>query len=326
MKRVGNLFDKIVEIENLMCSAHKAFKNKSSTREVIYFRKNFLQNIINIREELKSGTIELGNYRRFIIYEPKERHISAAPLKQRIVHHAIMNICHNFFDKNLIYDCFASRVGKGTHKAIKRLQEKQKSFLYYVKLDFRKYFDSIDHFVLKTLLRRLFKDPFLINLLDRIIDTYGKDFKGIPIGNLTSQYFANFYISGLDHYMKEEVKVPFYIRYMDDVIILSSDFKQLKHAVKQYIAFSDSKLHLQVKPPIIGRVCHGIPFLGYRIYRDRIIINGKGKRRIIKKLKLLERLFHTSRISEKEISNRIHSSLSYLNFADSYKFRKKVFV
>ncbi|MDE7388445.1 MAG: RNA-directed DNA polymerase, partial [Muribaculaceae bacterium] len=207
-------------------AAHKAFKGKSQTPEVLKFRRNFMDSIIRLRQEIIYGEVEIGNYNQFIIFEPKQRLICAAPLRQRIMHHAIMNVCHCIFDRQLIYDSYASRPLKGTHRAIQRVREKSVGYRYFVKLDIRKFFDSIDHGVLKSLLRRILKDKKLLQLLDQIIDSYGCE-RGLPIGNLTSQYFANYYLSPLDHYMKEDIKAPVYVRYMDDVIMMAQDKRHL---------------------------------------------------------------------------------------------------
>lgn len=320
MKRKGNLFNKIVEFENLSVGAYKAFRGKSWSKEVIDFRNEFCSNIQEIRGQLLSGTFLFGNYHKFIIYEPKKREICAAPLRQRIVHHAIMNICHDTFDRHLIFDSYASRPGKGTHRAIHRLKDKMQSFKYYAKLDIRKFFDSVDHGVLKELLGGLFKDTRLLIMFNSVIDSYG-DCKGLPIGNLTSQYFANHYLSSLDHFMMEKIKVSFYIRYMDDVVLLSDDRIILKEWVSEYVKYSNERLKLKVKPVMIGRTCCGIQFLGYKVYGNRIIMNGKGKRRFKKNISMLGKLYSKCRISQSEYSNRLFSILAYAKFADSHKFR-----
>lgn len=317
---MNNLFEVIAEPENLALAAHKAFRGNAHIYGVKKFRQDFLHNVYKIREELLDGRIVTSDYHKFLVYEPKERLICAAPIKQRILHHAVMNVCHCIFDRNLIFDSYASRPGKGTHKAIVRVKDKIKDYKYYAKLDVRKFFDSVNHEVLKSLLRRMFKDVRLLEIFDDIIDSYGKD-KGLPIGNLTSQYFANYYLSGLDHFMKEQVKTPMYVRYMDDVILMDNDYDKLKNMIRQYCEYSYEKLRLCIKPPIVGRTCHGIPFLGYKIFGHSIMMNGKGKRRYIKNLRLVDMLYKNAKISESEYSIRIISNLSYACFADSAKFR-----
>lgn len=322
MKRAGNLFDEIIDWNNIAMAAYKAFRHSGSSYRVFEFRNSFLKNINEIRSQLINGSIEIGNYNTFIIYEPKERLISAAPFEQRVLHHAIMNVCHKYFEKNLIYDTYASRPRKGVHKAVKRVQESARKYKYYAKLDIRKFFDSIDHNILKFKLSRLFKDSRLLGIFERIIDSYGHG-KGVPIGNLTSQYFANYYLSEVDHYMKEKLKVEVYVRYMDDVVLMSKDKDKLRRLVHSYICFVSEHLGLEVKPPIISRTCFGIAFLGYKVYAKKLLLNGKGKRRYRKNLCKLEGLYSKSKISETEYSNRLLSLLAYIRFADTYKFRQK---
>lgn len=323
MKRVGNIFEKILNINNLTLAAYDTFKGKSTTVEVKNFRNDFFQNILRIREDLLQEKAEFGNYRKFVIFEPKKRIISAAPLAQRIIHHGIMNICHKYFDCHLIYDSYASRPGKGTHKAIRRVQSKIRHHKYFAKLDVKKFFDSIDHSILKKLLRRIFKDEAVLRLFDNIIDSHN-EIKGLPIGNLTSQYFANYYLSFLDHYMKEVVKAPVYVRYMDDVIIMGESKEQISYLVEKYKNYASEKLKLQIKPPIIGLTSNGILFLGFKIYAYKLLLSGKGKRRFIKNINNLNSLFIKSYISENEYTARINSCLNFVTFADSYNFRKRV--
>lgn len=322
MKRIGNLTDKIAEYDNLMLAAHKAFRGKNSSLSVVKYRNNFIENIFQLRTQIITGNIDVGNYNRFTIYEPKERIICAASLNQRILHHAIMNVCHDYFDKTLIFDSYASRPGKGLHKAVMRLKGFVPNYKYYVKLDVRKYFESIDHSILRAKLQRIFKDFRLLNIFTKIINSYGRNCVGLPIGNLTSQYFANLYLSGLDHYMKETVKCPAYIRYMDDVVIMSRSRIELRHFILEYCNYAMSILKLRIKPPIIGRTVDGILFLGFRVYRDNICLGGKAKRRYKRNIIKLKNLFLNRKINEIEYSRRLSSTLSYVTFAQSYKFRK----
>lgn len=322
MKREGCLIDKITSLDNIALAAYKSFRGKQHKSTVIKFRQSFLENIESIRNEILENKVKIGEYHRFTIFEPKERLICAAPLKQRILHHAIMNVCHEIFDKNQIFDSYASRPSKGSHKAVKRLKEILVGYSYFVKLDIRKYFDSIDHSKLKVMLCRMFKDRNVLELFDKIIDSYGNK-KGLPIGNLTSQYFANYYLSLLDHYMKEQVRCKRYVRYMDDVIILAKTRSEIADYKNKYVQFANMELLLDVKPPIIGRINNGIPFLGFKIFRERILLAGKGKRRYKKTVNILNKLFEGERIDEFEYSRRIQSLVAYAKFADSFNFRKK---
>lgn len=281
-----------------------------------------MENINSIREQLLSGDLKHWKYHKFVVYEPKKRIISAAPIEQRVIQHALMNICHSVFERFQIFDSYASRPGKGTHKAVLRLKEKVGRFRFFVKLDVKKYFDSVNHDVLRTLLEKIIKDVQILRIFYTIIESHGKK-EGLPIGNLTSQYFANYYLAYLDHYMKEVVKAPFYIRYMDDVVMLNEDKIELRKLVNEYINYANQKLKLQIKPPIIGRSCKGVDFLGYKVYKDKIMIGGRGKKRFRKNLKKTDALFEKSQISENGYRSRLSAIIGYAQFADSEKFLRK---
>ncbi len=220
MRRQGNLIDKIANIENLQLAYYKAQKGKAEKTKVFNFGKQLQANLQKLQQQILSGCVETGNYNYFTIYDPKKRLICAASFEQRVLHHALMNICHLYFERSQIFESYASRIGKGTYAALDKARRFNKRYKWFLKLDFRKYFDSLDHIVLKSQLNRLFKDRQLLNIFSSIIDSYcvGSG-KGVPIGNLTSQYFANHYLSQADHYMKEIVNIPAYTRYMDDVIL-----------------------------------------------------------------------------------------------------------
>ncbi len=326
MKRTGCLIDRIADFDNLALAAYKAFRHKRKTTEIINYQNNLYDNLCHLRGRILSGEINFGEYRQFTIFEPKERKICAAPLPERVLHHAIMNICHQYFDNNQIFDSYASRPGKGVHRAVLRVQKFCRGNIYYAKLDFKKYFDSIDHRILKSLLSRIFKDAHLLLILNCIIDSYEVSGKGIPIGNLTSQYFANYYLSGLDHRMKENIKTRCYVRYMDDVIILGRSKQEIKYYVYEYVNFASETLRLTTKHPIIGRICQGVPFLGFKIFSDKIILGGKAKRSYIKNVNTLTKLYNQCKISEKCYSERLNANLAYISFAESYKFRKNIVV
>ena len=323
MKRVANLKSRIVDYDNILLAVHKAFKGKRDKNEVCGFIKNLDSNVAQIYSELESGNVEIGNYHYFKIFDPKERLICAASLKERIVHHAVMNICHDYFDRKLIYDSYATRPGKGVYAALDRVKNSIKRFTYFAKLDVRKYYDTIDHDVLKQQLAVVFKDKWLLGIFEKIIDSYCvTPNKGLPIGNLTSQYFANLYLSGIDHYMKEQVVVPLYVRYMDDVLILMKNRATLMSAVRCYIDYADRYLHLKIKPPIIGNCVNGIPFLGYRVMSGYTLLAGKSKRRFRHKLLKYEKWLANGVFSESDYSNHITPLLAFTMHASSKSFRR----
>ncbi len=323
MRRKGALFDSILDLDNIALGAYKAFRGKNDKREVIEFENNFDANIVRVKKLIQKGEIEC-KYHRFIIYEPKERQIYAASLVDRIIQHSIMNVCHNYFERTFIFDSYASRIGKGIDAAIIRTQKGTIKFRYFAKLDVRKYFDSINHEVLKSILLRMFKDQRLLGLFWRIIDSYCvKNGCGIPIGNLMSQYFANAYLNRIDHFMKEDVKVPFYVRYMDDVVMMDDDLYKLKNCIGRYVNYAREILKLEIKPPVIGTTKEGgVCFLGYKIKSGSVTLCGRSKRRYRHKLLLIDNLFITGKISELEYRERIQSMIAFAKRATSEKFMK----
>lgn len=322
MKRVGNLWNRIVDLDNIALAAHKAFRGKRMKVEVRDFTKNFHENLTVLRNSLIDGSYSFGDYHYFKIFDPKERQICAAPLKERILHHAVMNVCHEYFDRRLISDTYATRPQKGIYKALERLRRKAVSFEYYAKLDVRKYYDSIHHSVLKSQLRRIFKDKHLLSLFDRLIESYsvGSE-RGLPIGNLSSQYFANTYLSALDHFMKEKRGIAVYIRYMDDVIMLSNDRVKLKAAVNDFIEYSRTNLLLEIKPPLIGRIRNGVNFLGYRVYPRRMYLSSRSKLRFRKKLLTYTKRLSSGEYSEKEFNQHIVPLTAFCQQAVSRSYR-----
>lgn len=229
MKRKGNLIPEIACFDNLLLAYYKAKRGKEDKPEIIEYAKKLNENLKLLQTQIKIGNVILGNYYYFTIYDPKERLICAASFPERVLHHAIMNICHPHFEKFLIYDTYATRVNKGTYKALERASSFQKIYQWYYKFDIRKYFDSISHDILFDMLNKKFKDKKLLSIFQQIISSYHTtQNKGLPIGNLTSQYFANHYLGKLDHYIKHKLQIQAYVRYMDDFIIWHNDKNKIK--------------------------------------------------------------------------------------------------
>lgn len=311
----------IADYDNIQLAFIKSCRGKQAKREVIEFRKNYDDNISEIRKSLLSGDIQVGNYNYFKIFDPKERLICAASFRERVIHHAIMNVCHQYFERTLIYDTYATRIGKGVYKALDKAKHAASKFQYVAKLDYRKYFDSIDHEVLKEKLARMFKDKELLNLFYSIIDSYCVvTGKGVPIGNLTSQYFANYYLSALDHKVKEELCVPIYLRYMDDILIMDNNREQLKAYVRYIQEYSDNKLKLRLKEPIYRECRMGVQFLGYIVKPYRLQLNGRSKKRFRDKITHYSCSFEKGLISEKEYQQHLLPLLAFTSYANEKAF------
>lgn len=325
MKRIGNLIDSIADYDNLVWAAYKAIRGKRNRKEVIDFLERLDENLLNLKIAIEKGELPDCHYRQFVVYEPKARIISAAPIESRILHHAIMNVCHKYFDRRLIDTCFASRPGKGQYACLDKVRKEISKYQYYAKLDVRHFFASIDHKVLKQKLLSVFKDEYLLALFNEIIDSYHTaDGKGLPIGNLTSQYFANFYLEKLDRYIKEQLKMPVYVRYMDDMLIMSNDKSDIRQCVRDVVNFCRDSLQLELKPPLISQCQHGIPFLGYKLFPYNIKLNSRSKRRFKKKIIQVIAAYDDEMINDRDMYNRINSLISFTKHSNAKAFRRKI--
>ena len=325
MKRQGYLIQKIAEHDNLQLAYYKAKKGKADRKEVIEYGKHLGENLSRLRQHIVSGRVEIGNYHYFTVYDPKKRKICAAPFEQRILHHALMNVCHPFFETAQIYHNYASRVGKGTYAALEQAKKYQQRYQWFLKLDFKKYFDSLDHEVLKIQLKRLFKDSRLLDIFNSIIDSYDTGHKrGVPIGNLTSQYFANHYLAGADHYIKEVLRIPAYIRYMDDLVLWHHKKDNLLVAGRRFREYTEMNLKLTLKPDCFNRNLHGLPFLGYLIYPNNVRLKHRSRIRFINKIKNFESNLKTEFWSQQDFQNHVLPLIAFTEFANSKAFRKKV--
>lgn len=323
MRRVGRLLEPIASLDNLYLAFKKASKGKQRKKEVQDFCTLFDQNIAQLREGILMCNIPVGNYHYFTIHDPKERIICAASFSERILHHAIMNVCHPFFDRRLIDHTFATRPNKGIYQALDHAVKAASCCKYLVKLDFRKYFDSICHDKLIALLENLFKDQDLLRLFGRIIGSYcATEGRGLPIGNLTSQYFANAYLSHLDHWAKEVLRIKYYIRYMDDILIAGNDKYTLKQYVHLFSKKASSEWGLTLKPPVFCASKAGVVFLGYRILPYHYQLSGRSKRRYRSRLILYEKLLRDGVWDESEYSCHILPLLSFVGHARSKNFRR----
>lgn len=325
MKRVGNLTQKIADTDNLLLAFYNAKRGKHRSSEVLNFQKNLEENILELSKEINSGDVCVGKYEYFYIEDPKLRLICAASFRERVMHHAIMNVCHQYFERNLIETTYATRPEKGIYQAIDRAKIAMKRYKFVAKFDFRKYFDSISHHILNEKLERLFKDKTLLVIFSDIIASYSKtEDKGIPIGNLTSQYFANYYLSEMDHWIKEILKMPEYIRYMDDFLAFSDNKDELDFWIEEIKLFASSKLDLELKPVIVSMPEDGIDFLGYRIYNNKVLLTQRSKKRFAVKSKLYCRNLINGLWNENEFYEHVTPLLSYVMKSYSKGFRSKL--
>lgn len=345
MKRLGDVWSGVVSFDNLWMAWRKARRGKRSRAPVQHFALDLEGHLLQLQAELDAGTYRPGTYRQFTVYERKPRVISAAPFRDRVVHHAVMNVLETPLDRRFIFDSYACRVGKGTHAAVDRYQQWAQRWPYVLKLDVRRYFPSIDHEILKEELRRYLKDRRVLELLDTIIDLSppsgerdpvylpGDDLltplerrTGIPIGNLTSQFFANLYLNRFDHWVKGTLGVNGYLRYVDDLVILSHDKGQLvewRLAIRDYLA-RENRLRLHPNKGQIMPVAAGINLLGYQVWPRRRRLANQNGYRFRRRLRRLLMRFRDGRIERERLEASIQAWIGHSAHAETRSLRREL--
>ena len=291
--------------------------------------------LVNLILEIKNGTYKLGKYRVFKVYEPKERVIKALPFRDRVVHQwYVHEFLLPYVVPKFIYDSYACLYGKGTHAAVRRLEKFMKECrrkygnFYIVKMDIKKFFYTINPYILYFILKRYIKDKALLKLTELLIfDDVDK--RGIPIGNYTSQYFANIYLNELDYFVKHKLKIKYYIRYMDDFVLLVKDKEEAKYVKNKITMFLKEKLDLEVNyksryyPSDMG-----VNFCGYRVFYTHKLIRVRSKKKIRKNIKKWRKLNKEGNLDIKRMMNSFQSWKAHVKHANSYnlmcKYSEKV--
>lgn len=287
MKRINGLFNKIISIDNLNLADINARKGKAKSIGVIIYDKNREQNIWNLHLALKDKTFKTSKYNTFKIFDKKERIISSLPYyPDRIVHHAIIYVLEPIFIRVFTKDTYSCIKGRGIHGAAKSVKQALKDVentKYCLKLDIKKFYPSINHVVLKSILRRKIKDNDLLWLLDEIIDSTS----GLPLGNYTSQWLANLYLAYFDHWIKETKMVKYYFRYADDVVIFSNDKKELHLLLVDIREYIEKQLLLEIKKnyQIFPVAARGVDFVGYKFYHTHTLLRKSIKQNFIRMMK-----------------------------------------
>lgn len=339
MKIYKNVFEKIISLENLF-SAWDAFKGGKRNRyDVQVFERNLEENIFELHRDLKAKKYKHGAYSGFWIRDPKPRHIHKATVRDRVLHHAIFNILNPIFEPTFIAQSFSCRVDKGTHKGIEtlgtitnKISKNGHKSTFALKCDIKKFFDSVDHDVLLKIISGKIKDADAMWLLSEIVKSFISkeasvfEHKGLPIGNLTSQLFANVYMNEFDQFMKHKVKARNYLRYTDDFLIISDSKEYLEELIRPISQFLQEKLSLKLHPnKVLLRKFHqGIDFLGYIILPRHRRVRTKTKKRIINKIfrRVLEQ--KQGLISNETLEQSLWSYLGVLSHADSYRLSQEL--
>ena len=326
MNRIDNIYEKIIDKQNLYRAAALAQRTRRYKPTSADFNFKLEQEIESLYNELSSRTYRHGRYRQFTIYEPKKRMIAAAPFRDRVVHHAVHDIIEPAIDPSFIYDSYACRRGKGTHKAIDRAQSFLRANNFCLHGDIRKYFPSIDHHVLKSLVRKKIEDKSLLWLLDELIDSALFLKGGLPIGNLTSQFFANLYLNELVRFVKHELRMRYYIRYMDDFLIFSSAKAPLIRAKNILRKFLRECLCLRLHEgkSQIYKTATGIKFLGFRLYNNFRRLSTQNIRFFRKRLRSYEALFMLGEMTQCRLRDSVRSWVAHSSCADTHGLRIRI--
>lgn len=343
MKRYGALWQKLVSWENLVLAARKARRGKRSRVSVQAFSFAEEDQLLRIQRELETGTFRPGEFRTHWVKHPKPRLISAAPYRDRVMHHALMNLLEPILDRHFHPDSYACREGKGAHAAADRLQKHMRCNRYALQCDVRKFFPSIDHEILKGTFRRLIKDRRVLWLMDLIVDSSneqpgsarwfpGDDLltplerrRGLPIGNLTSQWFANWMLNDLDHFVTSGLGIGAYVRYCDDFILLDDNRGLLKEAMEKIRArLAEARLDLHERKAFVRPVRCGLTFVGYRIWPTHRLLRKDNVRRLRRRVRWMRQAYADGRIDWEDVKPRLASWLGHARHADSKRLVRRV--
>lgn len=329
MKRVGNLFTRITGFDNLLKATRLASRGgKKFKASIARFLLNQEKEILQLQRELQTKTYCPRCYRQFTIHDPKKRTISVADFRDRVVYHALCLHIGPLLDRALIYDSYACRQGKGTHRALDRAQDFIRSYHYFLKLDIAKYFSSINQAKLKQMLARKIKDREVLWLIATIIDHAPPDCStgyGLPVGNLTSQHFANFYLSPLDYHIKQQLNIKHYIRYMDDMLLLANDKTTLWDTFQESLHFLHDVLELNIneRATLLSTVYRGVPFLGFNLFPNKRRIRKQNWNRFKKKFRTRQKQYLQGKISREHLIDSITSMTEFINTGDTCRLRRK---
>ena len=343
MKRHKHLYEQVCSWPNLLLAARRAQRGKRFKDNVAAFNFDLERELLRVQRELEDQTYQPGPYYEFYIQEPKPRMISAAPYRDRVVHHALCNVIEPLFEATFIDNSFACRKGKGQHKAADTFTRYARRYRYVLKCDVRKYFPSIDHQVLFEHVKRKIADPRALRLVRTIINASnrqepshpyfpGDDLftpferrRGLPIGNLTSQMLANVYLNGFDHFVTQELKLSAYLRYCDDFAVFSADKRKL-HETKAEMQHRLDGLRLKLHPDKchVSPVDAGVEFMGYRIFPTHRLLKPKSARRGRRKLLWRAEQYRRGELTFSEMKQCLMSWLGHVSHADTWGWRRHV--
>ncbi len=338
------MFSQLTSWENLLLAYHRASKGKRGNPVVAAFEYRLEDNLLELQARLRSHTYEPGAYTHFFIHEPKRRLISAAPFRDRVVHHALCNLIEPIFERTFIATSYANRIGKGTHRALHRAQMLSRRFPYVLQCDIRQFFPSIDHAILRSILLRNISDADVLWLIDRILASgegalsaaydmvyFAADDlfaalrpRGLPIGNLTSQFWANVYLNSFDHFVKRGLRCKGYVRYVDDFLLFANDKQTLwdwHAAIQDRIATLRLTMHPGSHP---YPVSEGIPFLGFVVFPHRRRLKRRKGIHFQRHLRTLFTAFYAGKLPAAQVTLRVKSWVNHVRYGNTVGLRQAV--
>lgn len=328
---MSGIYQKIIRFNSLLSAWREFKKGKKTKKDVLEFEFQLEEKLFSIQRELIHKTYKHGGYTKFYIKDPKMRLIHKATVKDRLIHHLVSGYLEKIFESIFFTHSYSSRKNKGAHKAVLTFQDMANKIsnggqktCWVLKLDIKKFFASVNHPILTEILLRKIDDQDFLNLLQKIIKSFSDI--GIPIGNLTSQYFANIYLNELDQFITKELKIRYYIRYADDFVILSKSRQDLLDLTIKIRHFLESELDLTLHPQkiVLRKFRSGIDFLGYVVFPTHILPRTKTKRRLIKKIKQRINEYKQGEITKEKLEATINSYWGYLGHANTHAFKKEL--
>jgi len=345
MKTYKHLYPRITDFENIYLAFKRAAKGKRSRPDVAEFEFDLEANIFRLQDELQNETYRPGPYFNFRVYDPKPRLISAAPFRDRVIHHALCQVIEPIWERRFIDDSYACRVGKGTHRALNRATQFSRQYPYVLKCDIEHFFPSIDHAIQSVEFARLIADPAVLRLCNLILDSgagiHAHEFAprlfpgdtlfdlarpaGLPIGNLTSQFWANVYLNPLDHFIKRELKCPAYLRYVDDFLLFAPDKASLHRWRLEIIHFLRGlRLGLHEPEAAVFPVVTGIPFLGWRVYPDYRRLKRRNGVAFQRRFTQMRRSLAAGKISREEMNASVQSWVAHVAHGNTWGLRRSL--
>lgn len=335
MRDTNTLFEKMTSLEHLFQSWEYFKRGKHKRKDVQLFGRHLEDNIFQIQEDLSTLRYRHDCYKQFFVTDPKQRLISKASIKDRLVHQVVYGSLNEIMDKKFIYHSLSCRLGKGTRVGVTLLQSMIRKVsgngtrhCYGLKMDIKRFFDSIDHLILKHLLRGYIQDDKVLKITDTIIDSFSSTSKGkgIPLGNVTSQLFANIYLHELDHYIKHTLHERYYLRYCDDFIILSNDECHLRCLITHIGEFliKNLKLELHPKKVVLRKLSKGIDFIGYVFFAHHILMRTRTKQRMISRLEKSCNALLEGRIEAVTMDQQLQSYLGILSHTNQHNLSQAI--